>query len=141
MKTKTAIIIILSVIVATTLCGCTHNNGNIGSLFGKWKLTSIEVENMQTPEIDGTIFWSFQNSTIEMQLLGDHQEETRAYGNWRSSGQTLFLDFSDSDMPPLPSLGLPAQCELQIIDGIGNTMILVYHPTPQQSLTYKFIKY
>lgn len=139
MKNIIRLFTVFALLVAMT--GCTHNNGDIGSFFGKWKLTSVSAENVGEPNIDGTVFWDFQNTTIDMQLLQDNQEEIRVYGNWRSSGQTLFLEFPDADMPPLECLGLPASCELQILYGVGSTMTLVYHPTPEQSVTYKFIKY
>lgn len=132
---------LLALLAGCLFVACTHNNGNIGSIFGKWKLVAISAENADPPQIDGTMFWSFQNSTIEMQLLGNHQEESRTYGNWRVADQTLFLDFPDADMPPIPACGLPNQAELQILNSIDNKMILVFHPSQSQSITYSFVKY
>lgn len=133
--------IIISLFMLLATAGCTHNNGDIGSLFGRWKLSGVSAQNADVPQIDGAMYWSFQNTTIEMLTLGDHQQEARVYGNWRSSGQTLFLDFSDADMQPPSELLLPAQTELEIVGGIGNTLTLQYHPSPSQSIIYEFIKY
>lgn len=106
-------------IILSLLCllatACTHNNGDIGPLFGKWKVTAIEADGMEQPQYGGNIFLSFQSHTVEVtEILPDHMRND-AFGNWSRTGDELTLIFPDAGMVPPAASMLPVQCTLQIL--------------------------
>lgn len=135
---------ILTVIAASILflVSCTSNNGDIGPLFGKWKLISIEYQGLpQNEEYKGDIFWSFQSKVISMQQIVDPNNEAWIlYGSWILEDETLTLDFNEEEM--LPSvLGLPLVSRLQVLKMTGSEMILIYRPDENSGITYRLKKW
>lgn len=123
---KSILNIILVVAVLVLSAGCTRNNGDIGKLFGQWQLMSMEREGETVPDYQGNVYWSFQNTTIEMkEVVGGH-EYYQSFGNFRVSDNTLFLSFPDKDFKPNPITGLERESALQIIKLTGGEMILGY---------------
>ena len=122
---KTFRLIILTAIILT-LGACTRNDGNIGKQFGLWKLESITRDGADDPAYRGNIYWSFQNSTIEMKEVVAEHEAYQAFGTYRIADNTLFLSFTDPDFPPRPATGLPRECELQILKLTDSAMVLSY---------------
>lgn len=78
---------------------CTRNDGDIGKQFGQWKLVSISRDGADDPSYKGNIYWSFQNSTIEMKEVTDEHEAYQAFGSYRISDNTMFLSFTDPGFP------------------------------------------
>ena len=107
-------------------CACTRNDGNIGYLFGQWKLVSMTTDGVDIPNYKGNVYWSFQNTTIEMKVVIETGEVYQTFGNFKEMDNTLFLNFPDEDFPPRPITGLPRECELQVIKLTGGEMILSY---------------
>lgn len=118
--------LILSAIALFILAGCTRNDGDIGHLFGQWKLVSITRNGVDDPSYEGNIYWSFQNSTLEMKEVVAHNTVYQTFGNWHETDNTLFFSFPDHDYPPRPSVGLPREAELQIIKLDSGSLILSY---------------
>ncbi len=107
--------VLIIAIAGMLAAACTHNNGDIGHLFGKWKVTAIESDGAQAPEYAGNVFFNFQAHTVGVtEMLPDH--ETRdAYGTWSRNGDELLLIFPDAGLQPPAASLLPAQCTLQIL--------------------------
>lgn len=122
---KTIAITLLTIFILAA-GGCTRNDGNIGKQFGQWKLMSISRDGADDPSYKGNIYWSFQNTTIEMKEVTDEHEAYQAFGSYRISDNTMFLSFTDPDFPPRPVAGLPRECELQILKLTGSSMVLAY---------------
>ena len=101
MKKDTLITALTALLLSVLSASCTHNNGDIGKIFGKWKLTYIEATDTEKPETVGTMFWSFQSSTVFVQINDGSHDEIGSYGNFRLADETLFLDFADTDYPNL----------------------------------------
>lgn len=135
MKILLNIMLLIAVLLPA---GCTHNNGDIGGLFGQWQLVSMESEGKDSPEYQGNIFWSFQNSTIEMKEMAAHHEMYRTFGNYSVDDGKLCLSFPDRDFPPNPKTGLPRECVLQIIRHTGGELILSYG---EPATIYRFRKW
>lgn len=137
---KRLLILASCMIMLLGLPGCTTNNGDIGPIRGKWKVETITRENVANESYSGNIFWNFQSTTICMQsVVGNEAYEV--YGNYRIDDNTLFLDFPDENYTPFATLGLPRQCELQILQLKGSEMECVYHPTDSSSITYSLKKW
>lgn len=112
--------------LAVNLFGCTRNDGNIGKQFGQWKLVDISRSDGDATPYAGNIFWSFQNTTLEIKEVDSHHNVWQTFANYRIADNTLFISFPDKDYPPRPALGLPRQCELDIIRFTSKEIILLY---------------
>lgn len=115
---------IMLALLSLLLCACTRNDGDIGRLFGQWKLVSISRGGIDDTAYAGNIYWSFQNSTIEMKEVTADHVSYNTFGNWHEGDSTLFLSFPDN--APNHHTGLPREAELQIIKLDGGTMVLSY---------------
>lgn len=96
---KTVINVVTLCAIAIALAGCTHNNGDIGDLFGTWKLEKMMVDGEIDTDYADNIVWKFQSSIIEMQQVDDvHHEAFNAFGTWsRPADGVLKLDFTHTD--------------------------------------------
>lgn len=104
--------------------GCTRNDGNIGRQFGQWKLVRIETAGTADTSYEGNIFWSFQNTTVEMKRINAGHTAETTFGNYRIADDTLFITFPDEERPPLAGLGLQRSNELQIVRLTHSEMVL-----------------
>lgn len=140
MKPSAHILPLLGLLL-TLLPGCTHNNGDIGPLFGRWKVESIESSDMELPPYGGNMFWSFQNTTVCMQTMGANHEEERVYGNWSLTDGTLLLSFPyDNYAPPAATL-LPRESRLQVLHLDRRHATLYYQPSASTGITYTLRKW
>jgi hypothetical protein len=155
MKTIIIRYLLLAVAVAT-LSGCTHNDGDIGDLFGTWKLTSMTVDGADDTAYQGNIVWKFQSSILQMQAT-DEVAHTATYGTgtWsRPQDGILSLDFTHTDKlnpepgsvtySPLPATHLPAGAVSRLtIDNLcGGSMTLTYvDPSQGTTVIYNFKKW
>ncbi len=120
---------LMIVAVAIFIAGCTHNNGDIGTIFGQWQLHSIsaDADGMQTPVLpkDTHMYWAFQSSTIRVDVCYPMHEIHSSYGNFRLTDETIFLDFPDENYPQLiPSVGRQSKWELLRLSGTELTLRL-----------------
>lgn len=130
----------MAMVALVALNGCTHNNGDIGDLFGTWKLEEITVDGQADGAYGDNIVWKFQSSIIEMQQVNEALHETlNSFGTWsRPQDGVMRLDFThtDNDNPepgslgysPLPATHLPAGCviNLDVLQLNGSKMRLRY---------------
>lgn len=107
--------IIIIALVGLLAAACTHNNGDIGPLFGKWKVTAIEADGFQAPEYSGNVFLNFQSHTVEVSEIVPDHESYDAYGTWSRNGDELTLLFPDASYQPPSASLLPDRCTLQIL--------------------------
>lgn len=114
------------IFVGLAMCACTRNDGNIGMLFGQWKLTSMTTNGVDNADYHGNLFWSFQNTTIEMKEVTANSVVYQTFGNFKVADNTMFLSFPDANFSPNHIVNLPRECELQIIKISGGELILSY---------------
>lgn len=130
------ILFIIIGLVCLLSTACTHNNGDIGPLFGKWKVTAIEADGMETAQYAGNIFLNFQSHTVEVtEILPDHIHND-AFGNWSRTGDELMLSFPDAGMEPPASSMLPTQCTLQILHLDSGKATFLLRLSDGATLTY-----
>lgn len=147
---------ILAVIALSGLACCTHNNGDIGDLFGTWKLDKITIDGEVDRGYGDDILWKFQSSIIEMEQVNDALHETfKSHGSWsRPEEGLLVLDFThtDNDNPepgsevysPLPATHLPSGCkiDMDLLQLDGSKMELRYiDPLTTKVYEYYFKKW
>lgn len=86
-------------VVAIFATGCTHNNGDIGPLFGQWILTDITADGQRPADIVPTNWnWRFQNAVLlisEVDYLG--HEYSQYWASWEREGQTLMVNYKNAD--------------------------------------------
>lgn len=135
----------ISCLLLQLICaGCTHNNGNIGNFFGQWKLTDIIINDESLPDYEGNVYWSFQNSTINIKEINSNHIAKNCYGNWKEYNGNMVVDFPDNneqDYTALHTIKLGRLSELEIIVENNRHMILKYIPNSKTNIVYKFDKF
>lgn len=107
------IIYILFLFIAMLLStGCARNDGDIGDLFGRWKVEALQADGQDQVLYDDDVLmycWSFQGSLVWIQTLHPHHDFVNVKGMWNRDAHLLSLDFSftgdDGDVfyrPPEP---------------------------------------
>ena len=96
--------ILYFVLLVAALCGCTQNDGMIGSWFGTWALDRIEINGTEVePDGGGDTFFSFHTSVIRICRVKDRIVVDERFGTWDSKDGYLTLDFSHhDDLAPEP---------------------------------------
>ena len=135
--------IAIYVVALMLLCSCTHNDGDIGPLFGTWQLTEREVNMVDVeeslPAVD-ELFWSFQSSVVRMTHVYSTSRQESVYGNWELRGDVMTLEFPDSEQPMLEEFLLPRWCEVEVIELTGKNLTVVWHSDDGGEVKYKFKK-
>lgn len=80
---------------------CTHNNGDIGDLFGVWRLTELTadgepVELYGNPDDGGlqACDWAFQGNVMKIEMIYPRYDHDASYCIWSREDGKLILDFS-----------------------------------------------
>lgn len=88
------------------LSACTHNDGDIGKLFGKWQLEEVRSE--KESQAYCTIFYNFQNSIVWLQYLESEHVVKNAHGYFQHRQNDLHLQMTDlSDTAYIHLFALP----------------------------------
>ena len=121
--------IFTALLAIAALCSCTHNNGDIGPLFGQWKLTDIAT----TDAVTGTVthnatsgaFLSFQNDVVTLTQVYDGQHQSAlSYGQWELNGNSLTLYFDISDGVSLPGAMFYPRADFNIETRSGSELVM-----------------
>lgn len=157
-------LLFLVCVMSAVLSSCTHNNGDIGPLFGTWRLDAISIDTTgddgapacRTEDV-GDVFWAFQNHVVEIERVYPyHQTDTRV-GTWqRPDDASIVINFDNSETDPafaeryimLPGIYLPEHGAVMSVKKLDrNKMTLVYidnagvGETPAVAYTYYFTKW
>lgn len=111
---QTRIIPILC-ILAILISGCTHNDGDIGPLFGNWDLLTLTADGEEQQIVTDTVLctvWSFQQSVIFIRQTMPHNDYRRAKGMWSRTDDILTLDFDFHDIDGYTYYTPPADMHL-----------------------------
>lgn len=146
------IILVAAVLMMTIAAGCTHNDGDIGPLFGSWRLKDITVTgNGPAPAVPDVV-WSFQSSVIRFQTLASHHDYYENWASWSLDGDNMTVNFVNHDddtpesywpytTPPIP--GFPRQVEVMVMhveNLTSSDMVLSYASSDGLTYTYKLKK-
>ena len=121
--------IFTALLAIAALCSCTHNNGDIGPLFGQWKITDIAT----TDAVTGTVthnttsgaFLSFQNDVVTLTQVYDGQHQSAlSYGQWELNGNSLTLYFDISDGVSLPGAMFYPRADFNIETLSGSELVM-----------------
>lgn len=95
--------ICLAIAFVSAICGC-QNNGDIGHLFGTWRVESYTVDGIRPEDpllSDVTI--SFQSDIVNIVTIVDNYGLSYSqFGTWSEDGDTMTFNFThfDNDNPP-----------------------------------------
>ena len=85
------------------LAGCTRNDGNIGYLFGEWRVESITADGTplllyeDDPDAPQLYTWAFQSNVIRINTVYAHSLVYDCYGTWERTDHELILTFTYTD--------------------------------------------
>lgn len=93
---KKLLLYLLCAVVQFSFSSCTHNNGDIGPLFGRWTVTECVVDG-QRQDVDCVI--DFQSHIVRVTRLGEHGDTDYSLGTWTldEPQRQLTLDFTHDD--------------------------------------------
>lgn len=155
---KTILHLITLIAISLSFNACTHNNGDIGDLFGTWKLQSITINDDldSVYQSKNNIFWKYQASIISMLQVNDTtHSRIESWGTWKyvNDGKCIEYNFTHTDnnhpqigseyYSPLPDTHLPKGCIfiLDILNISGDNMSLKYISDDGKQYIYKFKKW
>lgn len=119
----------------TISVSCTHNDGDIGPIFGQWKLISMQCEGTDIVGVKDLVYWSFQAQTIETKEVAEPHTIYRSYGNYRLQDGTLLISFPDAAFPPRPYGMLPREAAMKVLELSHSRMVLA-HGDPDTIYTF-----
>ncbi|MGN0223591.1 MAG: hypothetical protein ACI4AM_06160 [Muribaculaceae bacterium] len=103
MKRLTYILIILTAALATAC----QNNGDIGDLYGSWRVDSYTIDgNLQEGRPTQTVF-SFQSTVVNVSLITDeYGGYWQRFGTWSETDTEFIFDFTHHDNKNAPGTGM-----------------------------------
>lgn len=113
--------LLLALAVALAAAGCTHNNGDIGPLFGTWQFRSVRADGAEIDlAADGALRYSlvFQNRMARIITLLPRHDNAKVTGTFVHEGDTLFLNFGHTDPNPGSWLTYTPPTILHLVRGI-----------------------
>ena len=138
MKTVLVKIYMLAIVLAF-VSSCTRNDGDIGELFGIWRVTAIEVDDANQESYGGTLYFAFQSSVYSQKLVdeGAHVYDNH-FASWKYQGKDIIIDFSDDRYTPIAITGMQRGQNLVVVESMkGKDLILAYvNPV---GVKYRFI--
>lgn len=128
------------------LSACMHNDGDIGPMFGTWKVTSITVDGEEDPAYQGNVFFQFQSQVVRLVQSLPHNDMTEQFGSWECSDDDLTLDFHYYVDPESPVYSIPAVTRLE--KGVNRFAFNMQNPRKmtwillgrEQTIVYTLIK-
>lgn len=85
---------------------CTHNNGDIGPIFGTWVLDEMTVDGTPADLGDDDTFMQFQGHIVLVKLIDPRHSLLRyCAGTWTREDDVLALDYTNHDDKNPPGTG------------------------------------
>lgn len=143
---RLAIYFLTFAVMALALPAC-QNNGDIGDLYGTWRLDSFTIDGQPEPEIAAQTLISFQNNIIEVQRIHDSDGSfTNYFGTWADTGELMTLNFThsydDGSFPAPEWLGWTSQepMAIRVSDRSSRSMTWTYTAPDGTIYVYKLHK-
>ena len=126
--------IVFTLLVNAFFVACTTNDGDIGSLFGTWRVERIIVDGKPDAAYVGNLVWKFQGGVLLMQEVEANHEIVNYWSSWsRKDGMiivsTQHVDSGDTDpygFPPALRLPVHAIVEFSVLSDVGHRLTLSY---------------
>ena len=122
---------------------CTHNNGDIGTWFGTWKVTQIDRNSEKLTSYEGNVFFLFQSTVFELRELEENHNMTETFGQWSENGDMLTISFPDTNYQPsyfMTIKGFTATNHFKIVSR-SSTHVTLQIEAPNGTFTYYLKKW
>ena len=100
---------ILTILVASIMSSCTHNDGDIGYWFGTWHVETIEKDGTAIDGYHGTHFFLFQSSVFQLRYTDELHAEMQTTGRWEDNGDKITISFPDKEQIWVTLYGLTVE--------------------------------
>ena len=135
------------------MAGCTHNNGDIGPLFGSWTLQEIIIDGTPDEDYGHNMTWNFQNHNLSIMTVLPHHDRAENMGTWDwvETDRMMSIDFTyknsdgvvgGSPFCPPDGLHLPTgQVLIMDVEQLTSSdMTLLYESHDGSLIKYVFTK-
>ncbi|MDE6498969.1 MAG: lipocalin-like domain-containing protein [Muribaculaceae bacterium] len=96
-------IYLLAAAAALIAGGCTHNDGDIGPLFGSWLVEDMTLDGERVAAGEEHGYVQFQGAVVMCKLIDDrHSLLFYSVGSYEREGDALLLNFTHSDNTTAP---------------------------------------
>ena len=126
-------------VIAATLTSCMHNGGDIGYLFGQWRLEQVEYDDV-AQECD-TVFFSFQSNVFQIRKiiynsydysvfmgLYEHQEDFIKFNIYNyNSKEILTPEYEQATLVDLASLHIDTVVPVFKVIELDNKYMTLEH--------------
>lgn len=135
--------ILFFILILALSQSCTKNDGDIGFLWGMWRVTSIEVNGVEKEGYSGTLYFSFQASVYTQKFVYESSHSSdETYASWKQDGDDLLINFSEDVYAPLPITGMQRGLNLVRIEySQGDDMTWSYESPEGVKYTYYMKKW
>ncbi len=143
----------LVAIMMAVVSGCTHNNGDIGPLFGSWTLQEIVIDGTPDASYGHNMTWNFQNHNLSIMTVYPHHDRAENMGTWEwvNQDRVISINFTyensegvvgGSPFCPPPGLHLPTGqiLVMDVMQLTSSDMTLVYESADGEMIKYRFTK-
>lgn len=87
--------------------GCTRNDGNIGPIWGMWRVTNLEINGEQKEGYEGNLYFSFQASVFMQKTVNENEHSANnTYAMWMYQGEDLLINFTEERYKPFAISGM-----------------------------------
>ena len=140
MKMKNFKLYMLCLLVAL-MASCTRNDGDIGELYGMWRVTAIVKDGEVVKDYSGTLYFEFQSSVhIQKYVYEDRHERDDRAAMWRYQGEDVILEFVDFD--PVEITGMQKGLSLvKVEECTGSNMVMSYESPENEQYRYLLKKW
>lgn len=74
---------------------CTRNDGDIGPIWGMWRVSSMEINGAEVEDYSGTLYFCFQSSVHVQKYINEETHgKTEGYASWKYVGDDILVNFS-----------------------------------------------
>lgn len=123
-----ALKILFVVILVAITQGCTRNDGNIGPIWGMWRVTNLEINGEPKDDYNGTLYFSFQASVFMQKVVNEENHTgNNTYAMWMYQGDDLLINFTEDRYKPHAVSGMiHGENFVKVLMFEGNDMHLEY---------------
>ncbi len=140
--------IIFTLLAHMLFVSCTTNDGDIGSLFGSWRVEQIVVDGKPDAAYVGNLVWKFQGGVLLMQEVEANHEIVNYWSSWSRKDDLLIVstwhvDSGDTDPYGFPqALRLPVHAivEFRVLNDVGRRLTLSYESESSGPIICELVK-
>lgn len=127
-------------LIFAALTSCMHNDGDIGNLFGTWKIDSITIDGEEDTKYDDNVFVQFQTEVVRLVEVQHNYDYVEYYGSWSRDGKNLLLDLHytvDESVTAIPEATRFVKGENRVVIVSDKSQEMIW---TMDNITYHLVK-